>query len=615
LHPNVQGKVTIQTSRPVAREALLPTLESVLRIHGAAVVRNEGVYKVVPIAEAPSAGVRPSIDLPPGARGQGFGVQIVPLQYISAREMERILKPVSAQGAILRVDVARNLLLLTGTRQERLNLLDMVNIFDVDWLAGMSVALIPLKAADPKALMEDLQRVFGNNEDGPLAGVVKFQPIERLNSILVITSRSEYLDKAQSWIERLDGGIEGGERALHVYLVQNGRATDLADVLNQIFGDSTSGSKSRRSENRQGRTTRSELGRADGTRSDPKRGTTTPPATTTTSGQSSAAQFIGQAREVNPTSAPPTANATSGQGVVAKADTVRIIADKKNNALIILATTREYRSILAALAKLDIRPLQVLIEATIAEVKLNDELRYGRQWYFKSASSEFTLSNAGTTGPNLTGALPGFSYLLGITDARVVLDALDSVTDFKVISSPQLMVLDNETATLTVGDEVPIATQQSTTTDSNPRTINTIQFRNTGIILTVTPRVNASGLVQLDVSQEASNVVATVTSGIDSPTIRQRKIESSVAIASGQTVALGGLIDERETKISSGLPVLSRIPILGALFGSKTQTGERTEILILITPRIIRNQMDARVATEELRNRVRALIPLDKRIN
>ena len=237
LHPKVQGKVTIQTSRPLRRDALLPTLETVLRIHGAAIVRDADVYKVVPIGEAPSAGIRPSIDLPPAVRGLGFGIQIVPLEFISAAEMERILRPVAPAGGILRVDAARNLLLLAGTRHERINMLDVVGIFDVDWLAGMSVALIPLQAAEPKTVVEDLQQVFGNTGEGPLAGVIRFQPIERLNAILVITTRPDYLDRARTWIERLDGGVEGGERTLHVYLVQNGRAVDLADVLNQIFGD------------------------------------------------------------------------------------------------------------------------------------------------------------------------------------------------------------------------------------------------------------------------------------------------------------------------------------------------------------------------------------------
>jgi general secretion pathway protein D len=396
LHPKVQGKVTVQTSRPLPRSALLATLESVLRIHGAAVVRNADVYKVVPINEAPSSSVRPSIDLPQGVQDQGFGVQIVPLQFISAQEMERVLQPVSPSGAVLRVDVARNLLLLAGTRQERTNMLDVVSIFDVDWLAGMSVALVPVQAADPKALLVDLEQVVGSAQDGPLAGVVRFQPIERLNSILVITSRPEYLEKAQAWIERLDGGVEGGERSLHVYLVQNGRAADLADVLNQIFGDSNAETRPRRSNDRSGRRTESNQSRPGSNQSDSTRRTG---STTTGSTQGGTAQLIGQARQVNPTpSTRPPAATTAGDAALQASESVRIIADETNNALIIMATPREYRSVLAALQKLDIRPLQVLIEATIAEVKLNDELRYGLQWFFKSGSSEFSLSSSDVGG-------------------------------------------------------------------------------------------------------------------------------------------------------------------------------------------------------------------------
>ena len=610
LHPKVQGKVTVQTSRPLPRNALLATLESILRIHGAAVVRDADVYKVVPINDAPSSVARPSIDLPRGVQNQGFGVQIVPLQFISAQEMERVLKPVSPAGSVLRVDVARNLLLLAGTRQERTNMLDVVSIFDVDWLAGMSVALVPLQAAAPKALLEDLQQVFGSAQDGPLAGVVRFQPIERLNSILVMTSRPEYLEKAQSWIERLDGGVEGGERSLHVYLVQNGRSADLADVLNQIFGGKDASSNGRQpgsTGQRDGRTPENPAAQT-------RRGGTTPTQSAQRDQQDAAARrnrrTTGESEAAAGRGARP---ARAGEGVtLPTGDGVRIIADEKNNALVILATPREYRSVLAALEKLDIRPLQVLIEATIAEVKLNDELRYGLQWFFKSGSSQYTLSSGDSS--DISATFPGFSYLLGLSDIRVVLDALDSVTDFKVISSPQLMVLDNETATLQVGDQVPVVTRASTGTTTDSTTINEVQFRDTGVILEVTPRVNSGGLVQLDISQEASEVVETKIGGSDNPTIQQRKITSSIAVQSGQTVALGGLIKDKRNNTSSGIPLLSRIPILGALFGSTAETSERNELLILITPRVISNQREARVVTDELRKRVRALIPLDERI-
>ncbi len=268
--------------------------------------------------------------------------------------------------------------------------------------------------------------------------------------------------------------------------------------------------------------------------------------------------------------------------------------------------------VLAALKKLDIPPLQVLIEATIAEVTLTDELRYGVRWFFQTGNSQITLSDA------ITGAVTpvaGFSYFFSTTDTQAVLDALESVTDLNVISSPQLMVLDNQTASLQVGDQVPIATGQAVSiTDPDAPIVNTIQLLDTGVVLNVTPRVNAGGLVIMEIEQEVSDPIVTATSGIDSPTIQQRRITSSVAIQSGETVALGGLIRDRQSKTRSGVPVLSSIPVLGALFRDTTADSSRTELLVLITPRVVRNVEDARRITDELRQRLRAVVPLGQRI-
>jgi len=267
----------------------------------------------------------------------------------------------------------------------------------------------------------------------------------------------------------------------------------------------------------------------------------------------------------------------------------------------------------ATLKRLDITPLQVLIEVTIAEVGLTDELSYGLQWFFQSGDSSIAFS---TFSDGVVGSVfPGFSYFFSGTDARVALNALTEITDVRVISSPQLMVLDNQTARLQVGDEVPIATQSATSTDdSDARIVNEIQFRDTGVILEVTPRVNASGLIVLDVLQEVSDVIATTTSDIDSPTIQQRVIQTTVAVQSGDTIALGGLIRDREEDSISGIPLLSSIPVLGHLFKKTEKIVRRVELLVLITPRIVRNRREALEVTDELRRRLSTLGPLVKRI-
>jgi general secretion pathway protein D len=274
---------------------------------------------------------------------------------------------------------------------------------------------------------------------------------------------------------------------------------------------------------------------------------------------------------------------------------------------VIQAKPREYRKIRDALEKLDVLPLQVLIEATIAEITLNDQLRYGVEWFFRSGEFRFTQGSA-LQPPSL---FPGFSALFSSDDVRVVLNALETVTDVDVISSPQLLVLDNQTARLQVGDQVPITTQQATSVgDADAPIVNSVELRDTGVILTVTPRVNANGLVILEIQQEVSDVVESAggtTSEQTTPTINQRQISSTVAVQSGETVALGGLITDDRERSRSGLPILSRIPILGALFGTRRNDYQRTELLVLLTPSVIGSQAEARAATDELRRRMRGV--------
>jgi len=608
IDPKVQGTVTLRSARPLARAALLPTLESVLRLNGVVIVEQNGLFRLIPEAEALAGNVVPRLGADGAEREATFGVQVIPLQHTAATEMAGILEPLSRAGTVLRVDTERNLLLVAGTKQERLNLLQIVEIFDVNTLEGMSFALVPLRAATPEVVIRDLEKILGQDENKELVDLVRFVPIERTNAILVMTPNPDYLGQAEEWIERLDVGTDSNERRLFVYHVQNSRAAELAVVLDRIFaafGDEVPPM----AENglrpglvpaeikSAGQTAEYTAGRPEQPVSQSAAaptGAEPPPVT-------------GQApRQGAPASAP-----AGGAGLsLAGEGGVRIIADDANNALLILATPQRYRQIRAALRNLDLAPLQVLIEATIAEVRLENELRYGLQWFFKLGSSRFTLSDS--ESGSVESAFPGFSYLLTSgSDVRVVLNALEGVTDVKVLSSPQLMVLDNRTAELVVGDQVPIATQASvSTTDSDAPIVNSIEYSETGVVLRVTPRVNSSGVVTLDIEQEVSDVIETTSSGIDSPTFQQRRISSSVVIQSGQTIALGGLIRDSEEETKTGVPYLSRIPVIGNLFGTTETEVSRTELLVLITPRVVRDQDEATAVTEELRRKVHSVITL-----
>ncbi len=617
IDPSVQGQITARTSRPLARKAVIPALENILALNGAALTLDDGIYKVVTLQQAANALTRPIVAPTRQDLVRGYGIHVIPLHYAAAQAMADILQPFIAPGRVLRVDAARNLLIFAGTGTEAADVMDMVTVFDVDWMAGMSFALFPIQVADAKDLVADLETVFLEG-DSPLKGVVRFVPIERLNAVLAISSQPAYLDLAQTWIDRLDRGAEGAGRRIFVYHVQNGRAADMADVLSRVF-------ESEGSERRQpappelapglspvaiataepGR----QRGRTEG-EAGPALGAAQPAA---------ARPARGVAPAVVPTVAAPAARPTARRndlGAVAAFDqsgNIRIIADEKKNALVILATSTEYRMIEATLKRLDITPLQVLIEVTIAEVGLIDDLRYGLQWFFESGDAAATFSSLASGA--VASAFPGFSFVFAGSNARVVLNALTEITDVRVISSPQLMVLDNQSARLQVGDQVPIAVQSSVTVnDPDAPIVNSIQFRDTGVILEVTPRVNAGGLVVLDVLQEVSDVVETTTSDIDSPTIQQRVIESTVAVQSGDTVALGGLIRDRHVESVSGIPLLSEIPLIGNLFKTTEVIERRTELLVLITPRVVRNRREALEVTAELRRRLSTLGPLEKEI-
>lgn len=596
---NVAGKITLRTTQPIRRGAVLPTLQSVLRLNKVVIVEENGFYNVLTQSEALSGKLVPRLGS--GRLDKAFGVQIVPLQFVSATEMSDILKPLSKEGTVLRVDTERNLLLLSGTKQERNNLLEIVEIFDVDWLRGRSFSLIPLESASAADIVKELTAIFGEEASGPLAGLVRFVPIERTKSILAIATNDDYLRQAQEWVKRFDIGGDTTARRLFVYNVQNGQAMELAELLNQVFGtEDTTDQRYRRDTGdiRPGlrpATIRSNTGTGTGL-----------PRTETTRQSGRRNQQATAYREPRRND-PRNAGSSQYPDALSTDGAPRIIADDINNALLIRATDLEYRQVLAALQKLDIVPLQVLIEATIAEVTLRNQLRYGVQWFFNTGDSQLSLSEAATGA--VASQFPGFSYVFSNSpDVRVVLNALEDITDVNVISAPQLMVLDNRTAELQVGDQVPIATQSAVSiADPDAPIVNSIELRDTGIVLRVTPRVNASGMVNLEIEQEVSDVVATTTSGIDSPTIQQRRIHSSVVIQSGQTIALGGLISEDNTKTGSGLPFLSRIPLIGSLFGDKTLNSVRTELLVLITPRVVRNPEESRKVTEELRNKVRAI--------
>ena len=617
IDPAVGGTITVQTSRPVPAVDVPAMLDAILRVNGAALLQVGDLFKVVPLDQALTGAPAPDIHPLPDAGRPGFSILVAPVRFVSAAELATLLEPFVPPGGSLQVDAERNLLLLAGSAADLATLTDLVTMFDVDWLEGMSFGLFPLEFARPAPLVAELDQLFAL-EAGPVSGVVRFVPIERLNAVLVMSSQPAYLGRAETWIRRLDQAGEAGEPQVFVYAVQNGRATDLAEVLGEIFNvpSAAVGPEDLLAPGLEPAEIGSSLfGREEtgtGLEDEPE-----PAEPETAPRERQGAQELGRTPGLSSGVRP----ATSAEG---PPPDIRIIADATTNSLVVWAAPREYRKIRRALEQLDILPLQVLIEATVAEVALTDALNYGVEWFLRSGDLSLGVSQRedpfGIRGATrlVAGRFPGFSALIAGTDVRVVLTALEEVTDVNVVSSPHLLVLDNQTARLQVGDQVPITVQQAqAVTDSTAPIVNSIELRDTGVILSITPRVNVSGLVILELEQEVSNVVRSETrtsSEQATPTISTRQISSTVAIQSGETVVLGGLIQDNRNRSTSGLPFLSRLPIVGALFGTRGRNLNRTELLVLLTPRVIRGPDDARAITGELRRRLQSIAPLDERL-
>jgi general secretion pathway protein D len=600
--PRVQGQVSLATGGSVTREELLSVLESALKINGGVLVNTGGSYRVAPTAEAMSGDVGAVSHN--GVQAPGFGVSVLPLRNVSAEAVLRLIENFMSKSGTLRAETTGNLLLIRGTARERQSLMDVASSFDVDWLKGQSAGIFPLTHSTPDELIAELTQAMGTEQGELLGKMVRFQPLQRLNAVLVLARQSSQLKQAAEWIRRLDRSNEAGQD-LHVYRVENGRSQDLAGLLNETLG--TGGSVRRsRSEVAPGR----EVASLGSRTTQPSGG-----LPLSASGKTGAhvQPVIAQAgrKQAEP---PPSFGAPPSAGPAPPGTSfpdVRITADEVNNLLLIYASPKDYRRIANVLREIDRPPLQVMINATIVEVTLNDTLRYGVQVFLKGKHiSGGALTEANTKLPLMPNN-PGLSFIVGtLTDPKVVLDALADVTEVKVVSSPSVVVVDNQPALLKVGDEVPISTQQATILE-NPTApiVNSIQFRDTGVILKVIPRVNSTGLVTMDIEQEISQVANQSGAPTLTPTISQRQVASTISVYSGQMVALGGLISEQRNNDKSGLPIVGQIPVLGDLLGATSKGVRRTELIVFIRPQVIRNSRDARDVAEELRSRLRSLAP------
>ncbi len=623
IDPAVKGTATFHTSRPLPRADLLRTLQVLLGQNAAALIRSGSLYRVVPIAEAATAGIAGSDTSAGGA--------VLPLRYASAEALAKLLTPFAGPNAKIAAEPGRNALLISGDADARGTLLSLAQTFDVDVLAGQSYALLPVPTGDAKDFASAMQDTLRSQGSGTLAGLVRVVPLERLDSVLVVAAQPRYVDAARRIYNLVEKARRFTERSWHVYYLQNSHADDVAYLLQQAFtphnvtaqpttaaqagrNAGTAGGNLAGSQGSLGNSAGSTAGGGGGLGGGAGGGMTSGGLggglTQATSGATDTGSTAGAARGGTTTAATSTSasnpllggldtgGSSGGGGGESDANAMRIIPNAQNNAVVIYATPQEESTVEAMLRKIDILPLQVRIDAVIAEVTLNDNLQYGTQFLFKGSSIVPALAGASSGGVTAT--------LFNGKGISETLAALQSVTTVDVLSSPQLLVLDNEAAHLMVGSLVPYLSQtsQSTLTTGSP-VINSVSYQQTGVIMDVTPRVNSGGLVTLDISQEVSDVnTAVTTPGIQSPTFDERRVVSRVVVQDGQTVGLAGLITDSLQKGNSGVPWLKDIPLLGFLAGQQSNARNRTELLVLITPHVVHDQRDARALTEDLREQL-----------
>lgn len=606
INPNVDGVVTLHTTHAVSQEAVLSILESVLEMNGAVLVQDRGLYKIVPVADAEGEFLSPIVGRQAQSPGAGYGVRIVPLEHVAAGEIEKILEPFIPTGTTLRIDATRNLLILSGPRYRLDHLLETIKVFDVDWLKGMSFGMFPLHYADASVLVGEIEKVIGAEGQTPFEGIVRLVPIERLNAILVITHQPKHMVAVRRLIEQFDWGTEASPgRRLYVYHVKYGKAENIAGVLQELFGQVQEVGQASTSEGIP-ELPPGELGGGNVFRTVEQRSEPPPPVGAPGAGgaytKPAAAAELSAAKGAGGAAADGTTVAGEGQGPVT------IMADQDNNAILVMASPANYRMIEASIRQLDIQPRQVLINAIISEVTLNDELDYGVGWFLSGGNFELGFNTPLPGGAEAAGEGLALAIFNNSDETRLFFDLLASKSNVKFISAPQVMVRDNQTATIRVGDQIPVTTRASqSTNDPDAPIVTEVQYRDTGTLLTVTPRINAGGQVTMDISQEVSlpGTVPAVGGGGNVP-ISQRTVDSSITVHSGQTVVLAGLIRETLTESKSGIPLLMDIPWLGELFSTNSKDVGRTELIITIKPLVVENQRDAEAVTLELRQRMKS---------
>jgi len=568
----IKGNVDIYTTGKIKKKDLMPIFFQILEINGLTALKDGRFYRIIPLKDASrlSESFQFGFDHEGLSPDERIVIQIIALKYISPGEMSKLLSPfISSTGSILLHEMANTLILIDkATMIPKVQ--KLVDAFDVDFFERYHHRLFTINYVDVEEFLKSLQTILATYEETK-QGKLELIPLTRINTILAISKNPRLLEKIEELKKILDIPGDDVEPKIYVYNVKNSEAGDLGSLLQSVFG------KSREDKNI--------LSKKDAEpKSDDK-----PSKMNTPLGRPDEKILSGN----------------SGAGLQFDSGTLRknitITADQKRNALIIEAIPSDYRIITDLLNKIDTLPRQVLIEVTIAEVSLDDTMDMGVEWTFKENGEQQNPITA-TIGGAFSEAVTGLDYTMGLTEKwNAKLHALASQQKANVLSAPSIMATDNKSATINISDSIPVISSEYQSATNDVIQTN-VSYKETGIMLTVTPHINEGGLVTMDVQQEVSNQVQG-TSGAN-PSFRQRIVNTSLTVKNGQTIVIGGLMRETGGTGKTGVPVLSKLPLVGFLFGFDSTSSNKTELILFLTPRVIVTSDDVDYLTSELKGRI-----------
>ena len=599
IDPKVKGVVNIHTTGQISSEDIFPVFQTILHLNGATAVKKGSLYEIVPFGDAKKMYTIPSKieDAAKKLTEEKYVILIVPLNYIPVTEASKMIKPFLSDGADIIEHPPQNILLIGDMASNIRKVVDLLALFDIDLFTDLKVRFYPVFNSDVNDIAKEMERLFASFEVSTKSGRgvgITFTPVTRINSLLVVSSIPNIFDKVERWVKQLDRTpTDEAKMGVFVYYVQNGKAKDLADVVKQIF-------------------------------TAPKKTTPSSTTTSTPSTPPGATPSTPARPSARPTPAPTASGAPppppGGEEGGIPTGEINVVVDETTNALIIRAYPRDYKFILETVKKLDLYPKQVLIEVFLASITLDETNKLGVEWsIFQDTFTKngtvynWALGMGGRSPVDMATFSSGIRYAIIATDKlTAAVNALASNDKVNIVSSPHLLASNNKEAKIQVGTSQPILTNTyttgATTTSGTSYVEGSIEYKDIGIIITVTPRISDGGLVTMDISVENSDVSMTKLGSLDNvPVFSKKTAKTTLSIADAQTIVIGGLIQETKSTNSSGVPWFSKIPVLGALFGYQTYTQNRQELMLLLTPHVITDIDQSNAVTREFKQKLDTL--------